>query len=226
VTSAGQPLKVITSPQTTFRRYAPDSIRFSDAKPGTFADLKVGDQVRVLGDKTADTVTAQAVVSGAFRNFAGTVVSVNAATSEITLTDLETKKPVTVKVNQDSLARKMPTQMAEMMAQTRNAASSDPSPARTTPPGATPVGAQAQAGTPRPGMGRSRDLGQMMERMPALTLAELKPGDALIVASTAGLDESRATAISILAGVEPLLTGPPSDRRLSGPWSLDINMAP
>ena len=76
------------------------------------------------------------------------------------------------------------------------------------------------------GPGGSRDLGQMLERMPDLNLSELKPGDALIVASTTGSDPSTATAIAVLAGVEPLLTGPPSDRRLSGPWSLDVNIAP
>ena len=70
------------------------------------------------------------------------------------------------------------------------------------------------------------DLGQMLERMPALNLSELKAGDAVIVASTVGSDTSKATAIAVLAGVEPLLTGPASDRRLSGPWNMDINIVP
>ena len=51
-TPAGQSVKVSTAPKTTFRRYAPESVRFSDAKPSSFSEMKVGDQVRVLGDKT------------------------------------------------------------------------------------------------------------------------------------------------------------------------------
>ena len=64
----------------------------------------------------------------------------------------------------------------------------------------------------------------MIERLPALQLSELKPGDAIIVASTAGVDPSRATAITLLAGVEPLLTAPrqQENRALGGQWNLDI----
>src|SRR3954453_12361972 len=69
--STGQTFTVKTTPKTTFRRYAPDSVRFNDAKPSSFAELKPGDQVRVLGDKSGDVVNAEMVVSGAFRNFAG-----------------------------------------------------------------------------------------------------------------------------------------------------------
>jgi hypothetical protein len=49
-----KPIVVATSGDTKFRRYAPDSIRFDDAKTGTFADLKAGDQLRALGTKSAD----------------------------------------------------------------------------------------------------------------------------------------------------------------------------
>jgi len=209
--STGQTFTVETTPKTTFRRYAPDSVRFNDAKPSSFAELKPGDQVRVLGDKSGDVVNAEMVVSGAFRNFAGTVVSVDAAAGEIKLTDLETKKPVVVKVNSDSMTRRMPPMMAQMMASRRSAEQS---------------GAPAIPGGGNRGPGGPRDFGQMLERMPALNVSELKAGDALIIASTAGSDTAKATAIAVVAGVEPLLTGPPADRRLSGPWNFDINIMP
>jgi hypothetical protein len=223
VTPSGQKINVSTTPKTTFRRYAAESVRFSDAKPSSFADMKIGDQVRVLGDKTGDTMVAEAIVSGAFRNFAGTVLSVDANAGEIKVTDLETKKPVTVKVNSDSLARRMPPMMAQMMAARRSAGATEGAPAAApTPPPANGVPGGGPAGM----RGGQRDIGQMLERMPALNLSELKPGDALIVAGTAGSDSSHATAIAVLAGVEPLLTGPASDRRLSGPWNFDINIVP
>jgi transcription antitermination factor NusG len=221
---AGQQTNVSTTPKTTFRRYAPESVRFSDAKPSSFADMKVGDQVRVLGDRQGDAITAEVIVSGAFRNFAGTVLSADKSAGEIRVTDLQTKKPVTVKIDSDSILRRMPPMMAQMMASRRNAAPSDRAPAAAPNP-APPkeVPASGPGGT----RGRGpRDIGQMLERMPVLDLSELKPGDALIVASTAGADPSRSTAIAVLAGVEPLLTGPAADGRLNGPWNFDIDIVP
>ena len=55
------------------------------------------------------------------------------------------------------------------------------------------------------GAGGGFDLQEMIERLPAAQLAELKPGDVLIVSSTVGQDPTRMTAITILAGAEPVL---------------------
>ena len=59
------------------RRYAPDSIKFSDAKPGTINEVKVGDQLRALGERSPDGArfTAEKVVTGSFRTVAGTVTA-------------------------------------------------------------------------------------------------------------------------------------------------------
>ena len=63
--------------------------------------------------------------------------------------------------------------------------------------------------------------------MPAFTISELKPGDAVIVASTVGSDPARVTAITLLAGVEPLLTRAAGDNRpVGGSWNFDINIVP
>jgi len=72
---------VTTDSKTVFRRYAPDSVRFADAKPSAFSDLAVGNSLRALGDKDADgaKIHAEEVVSGSFRNIAGSVISVDAA---------------------------------------------------------------------------------------------------------------------------------------------------
>jgi len=73
---------------------------------------------------------------------------------------------------------------------------------------------------------RGGDLSQMLERLPALKISELKPGDALIISSTAGATAGRVSAITILAGVEPILTAAPrSAGQINlGSWSLDMNM--
>lgn len=62
----------------------------------------------------------------------------------------------------------------------------------------------------------------MMERIPAITLADLKTGDALIISSTAGSDPTRVFAITAVAGVEPLLTASPSGPQsvLNGSWNF------
>ena len=62
---------------TVIRRYAPDSVKFDDAKPGTLDQIKPGDQLRARGTKNADgnELAAEEIVSGTFRNVAGVVVA-------------------------------------------------------------------------------------------------------------------------------------------------------
>src|SRR5262249_35955586 len=108
--ASGKPILVHVSQQTNLLRYAPDSVRFDDAKPGTLDQIKPGDQLRARGTKSADgsEFTASAIVSGRFRDIAGTVVSTDAVNKTITINDLTTKQPVVVKVSGDSQLRKLP----------------------------------------------------------------------------------------------------------------------
>jgi len=71
------------------------------------------------------------------------------------------------------------------------------------------------------GGGRGGDVGQMLDALPPLLLADLKAGDAIMVSTTQGTDPGRVTAITLLAGVEPLLTASPNATRdiMSG-WNL------
>src|SRR5262249_52787265 len=72
-----KPLIISSSESAKFRRYAPDSVKFADAKPSSFSELKVGDQLRAMGDKNADgsRLTAEQIVSGTFQTIGGTVTS-------------------------------------------------------------------------------------------------------------------------------------------------------
>ena len=67
------------------------------------------------------------------------------------------------------------------------------------------------------GGGGGFDVQEMIERLPQVQLAELKPGDVVIVSSTMGNDPTRATAITILAGAEPILMAMQSGPRQAGP---------
>jgi hypothetical protein len=62
----------------------------------------------------------------------------------------------------------------------------------------------------------------MLARLPNSTLVDLQKGDAVMIVSTQGSDSSPATAITLLAGVDPILTAAPnrSASSILSPWSL------
>ena len=239
-----KPVIVEMSEHVDFRRYAPDSIRFSDAKASSFAELKVGDQMRVLGDKNADgsRIKAESIVSGSFRNIAGVIKTMDASANQITLTDLVLHKPVTVVLSPETAMRRLPPFMAAMLARREGGgqggapaggasregtAQGIPGPPR--PDGAKPgAGAPAAENAQYPGGGMRRgnmDFQDMLERMPQIKLADLKVGDAVMLSSTSGTDGTRVTAINLLAGVEPLLTAAPKGGQdIFGQWNFDIGL--
>lgn len=210
-------IAVKTSPATAFLRYAPDSIKFSEAKRGTFDQIKKGDQLRARGDRSADgkEITAEEIVSGTFRNIAGTVTSVDAADGTINIMDLITRKPVQVKVTADSQLRKLTPPMAQGLARLLKGG----------PEGSAPPAAPSGAPAGRPG--GPPDLQRMLGRVPAVTLADLQKGDALMIVSTPGQGASPVSAITLLAGVEPVLTASPNASGaatlLSG-WNMSESM--
>jgi Cu/Ag efflux protein CusF len=237
---------IIEASSAGFRRYAADSIRFSDAKPSTFADLQVGDTIRALGDKNEDGTRfkAEELVSGSFETIAATVVSVNASTGELVVTDLKTKKPVTIQTNPNTMLRKLDERMAAGLARRMHpdAAAAGGAPggagasagasaganagegnAAARPPQGAP-GATGAAFGQRPGGGF--DLQQMLERSPQLNLADLKKGDALIISSSKAADGSSMTAFSLVAGVEPFLAAAPrtAGQVDLGAWSIGAGM--
>jgi hypothetical protein len=214
--------------ETRFLRYAPHSVKFSDAVAGSFSEVKTGDLLRARGTRSDDGThfTANEIISGSFRTAGGVITAIDPAKNEITINDVVTKKPLTIALSDTSILRKFPAEMAQRyaMAQAggmRPAGQQGQPGAPATPPagGQAPPG-NAQGGTPqqagqqagpgggRPGGGGGRDLDEMLERLPAITLAELKVGDAIAVSSIPGQEPNRVSAIKLLAGVEPFLNAP------------------
>jgi len=225
-----KPLIIAVGDKTTVSRYAPDSVKFADAKLGAVADIKPGDQVRALGVKSEDGThyAAEELVSGSFRNVAATVISIDPVAHVMKVTDLSTKKPLLVRVNSDSTMRKLPEMVAKMIAARAAGGAGGPGGAggAQRPQGTPPAAGGAARGAP-PGQGGHGDMQQMLERMPAMKLEDLKPGDAIIVSSTVGADPAEVTAITLVAGVEPILSAaPPGSQRamMLGSWNMDMNM--
>lgn len=62
-----------------------------------------------------------------------------------------------------------------------------------------------QAGGPRAFGGGNFDINEMIERLPAIPITDLKVGDMIGASSSVGDDPTRYKAIKLLAGVEPLV---------------------
>jgi len=219
---------------TIIRRYAPDSVKFDDAKPSSLQEIHPGDQLRARGEKSADglEMTAEEIVTGSFRNIAGTVNSVNANDGTVTVQDLLTKKPVVVKITSDSQLHQLPAEFAQRIAmRLKSSMAGDAASGATGNHAEAPSGSGAGRpsgmaggganGGQMAGMhqGGAPDFQQMLNRMPSVTLPDLHKGDAVLIVATEG-SASSSTAITLLSGVEPILQAAPSQAMMLTPWSL------
>jgi hypothetical protein len=260
--AATKNVTVNTSKSTVIRRYSPESVKFDDAKPGTLAEINPGDQLRARGTHSPDgaSLDAEEVVSGTFRNIAGTVSSTDPGQNTISVMDLITKKPLVVKITSDSQLRQLPAAFAQRIAMRLKGGSGDQQNGEP-PNGGSPSGGAAKSGMKAnspaeagsagaaggarsggyqgggypggggggySGGGANRsggppDFQQMLSRLPAVTLDDLHKGDAVMIVATEGSGTSSPTAITLLSGVEPILTASPNSGRAAtmlSPWNL------
>ncbi len=240
-----QTVTVKTNSATVLKRYAPGSVRFDEAVVAPISAIQPGDQARARGQKTTDTLTADEVVSGGFRNISGTITSIDPANSTLVVKDLVTKKQVTIRMGAETQMRRLPDRMAQFIAMrlkgqtpggygggAYGAGGARPQGAAAGS-GAAPVagsgtgnsagnngagnGTGGWQGGQRGAGGGTGDLSQALSRAPTIKLSELQKGEAVMLVSTLG--ESEVTAITLLAGVEPLLEAPASQDLLSN-WSM------
>jgi hypothetical protein len=190
-TMAGEVQAVVTvGEKTSFKRYAPDSVKFADAQDSKLADVGVGDQLRARGKKSEDglKVTADDVVFGTFLTRAGSITAVNAETGEVTVKDMASGKPLLVKVTADSQLKKMPdmSAMGGMMGGMMG---------RGGPPsGGAPSGGPPAGGGPG-----------MMGRGGAMDISQMLPGQTIVVSSTKGAKSDQITAIMLLSNADMLI---------------------
>ncbi len=208
-----QSTTIHTSPKTGFLRYSPDSVEFKDASKSSFAEIKPGDQLRARGARGADgsQLTADEVIAGTFRNIAGTVISVDAAQNTLMVQDLTTKKPVRIKITAQSQMHQLPPPVAMRIARMVKAPTTAAADTKT--PNADAAAAWRRPGGERPGgerPGGEPDLQQMLSRTPPVALADLKKGDAVMIVASPGANSAPGTAVTLISGVEPILTASPT----------------
>ena len=182
--SEGAKSFVITASSSRVRRYAPDSIKYSDAVPSSIKEVKVGDRLRALGDKSSDGThfTAEEIVFGSIRTIGGFITAIDATRGEIQINDIPTKQLLTVVINNDSVLRRLSPDIVKQL-------------------GEVPAANSADASAPA----RSAKLQQLIEKQPAGTIADLKVGDAILASSTMGATPSQVRAIVLATGVESFL---------------------
>ncbi len=232
VTAGGKKeVAVAVGKNAIIRRYAPGSVKFDDAKVSTVAEINPGDQLRARGVRGADGTSfmADEVVSGSFRNIAGTITAVDVGGGTITVSDLATKKPAVVKVSGDSQLRKLPPQMAQLIAaRLKGAAAAGgaatggaPAAGQGTPASGGSASGASGGGTGGQGRGGG-DLQQLLPRLPATPLGDFQKGEAVMIVATGEASDAQVTAITVLGGVEPLLQATSQEQASSllTPWSL------
>jgi len=234
-------IELTTSSHTDYERYNPENGKY---EASDLAAVKVGDQLRVLGQKNADSteIKAENIGTGSFKTLGVVVKTIDPATHQITGTETGSKTPITVALRADTELKKFTDVAAMMVARQLNPTYQQAGGGRGrggfgggdrggAAPGAG--GPPAEGGAPgggapgggRMGGGRGRggmDVGKIIEQQPAIQLTELKPGDPIIVLGANTKDPGRMVAITLVAGVEPILRAAPSNGAdpLAGSWNM------
>jgi hypothetical protein len=185
-----------------FRRYALESIKFSDARPSSFAELRPGDQLGALGEKNADgtALAAEEIISGGFRTVGGTVTSVSGDTGEVKIKLFGTGQPLTLVAGKNSVIRRIPAKVATLIAQRAvsiNAKKAD-----------------------------TEDSQEIIERLPTIPVSELKAGDVILTASAMGNDPTRLKAINVLAGIDGIINALQRAGALNSAQPLSTGLPP
>lgn len=225
VRGAGPPrdMTLDVSGAVEYQRYSPDSGKY---EPGALASIQAGDQVRVLGQKNADrtAIKVEAILSGSFKTLPVQIKSIDAGTGQILAIDLASKKPIAINIKPDTSMKKLDDATALQMARRLNPTFQG----GRGETAAAPEGGGAPAGRGGRGGGRNLDIGRVIEQQPAITLADLKPGDPIVVVGAISDDMSRIRAMTLVAGVDPILRAAPRNGPdpLGGNWNFGGDIAP
>ena len=115
--SEGPKSLIVATAGSQVRRYAPHSIKYSDATPSSINEMKVGDRFRALVNKTPDggRLIEEEIIFGSIRTVGGFVTAVDAGRGEIKINDIPSKQQVTIVVNNDSMLRRLSPQVLSQL---------------------------------------------------------------------------------------------------------------
>jgi hypothetical protein len=234
------------SGRVNYQRFSDVTLAYanSDAADG----VKVGDHLRVLGAKDADgsNIKVTDIAADAIRQIGATIKSIDPATGQIQATDTA-KKPVVIVVRPNTKVKRLDDPTALMIARIVNPSFQGGAGGRGAGRGAgggagggggaagdgggRGFGGQA-GGAPggsgfggRGGGGRGRgganQIQNLVDQQPDIKIADLKPGEPIIVSGPGSADSPNLTATMVLAGVDPILRAAPSTGAdpLGGGWS-------
>lgn len=228
------------SGKVDFTHYNPNTAKYESASASA---IKVGDQLRVLGEKAPDmsSIKATDVGSGSFKTLGILVKSIDPGANQIMGTEISSKRPITITLRPDTTLKKFSDMAAMMVARQLNPTYQQAGAGRGGRGGGAPgAGAPGAGGPPAEGgagMGRGpggggpggggrgrggMDIGKIIEQQPAIQLADLKPGDSIIVTGATASETTPLVAIALVAGVEPILRAAPSNGAdpLAGSWNM------
>jgi hypothetical protein len=244
---AGSPtpkeIAIDISGKVDFTHYNPDNGKY---EPASASVIKVGDQLRVLGEKSADSSSIKAtdVGAGSFKTIGFQVKTIDAAANQISGIELSSKKPMTITLRTDTSLKKFSDMGAMMVARQINPSYQQAGGGRGArgggAPGGAPGGGAPGGGAPGEGgmagagggMGRGpggggrgrggMDIGKIIEQQPSIQLGDLKANDSIIVTGATGNDVNKLVAIALVAGVEPILRAAPNNGAdpLAGSWNM------
>ena len=236
---ANRSIAIHVAKDTILRRYAPDSVKFEDAKPASIDQIKTGDQLNARGTRSpgGSEVQAEEVVSGTFRYIEGTIKTIDSANNTMTVQDVISKSAVVVRISPDSQMWKLPAEMAQRIAIFLKGGASGGSGDQSGANGQAQITRSGQGSAPGAGGAQSQtgrgpggaaggngpsNLQRMLSRLPSIKLADLQKGDAVVVLTSASGKSDVVTASKLLAGVEVILTAAPSRSAASllSPWAL------
>jgi hypothetical protein len=235
---AGSPapkeIAIDVSGRVEYTHYNPENGKY---EPGALADVKVGNQVRVLGEKNADSTQIKAtdLGTGLFKTIGLQIKTIDTASNSITGTETGSKTMVTIALRSDTSLKKFNDMSAMMVARQLNPTYQQAG-GRGQRGGGDGAGGgrgagggdAAAAGGPGGGRGmgggrgRNMDIGKIIEQQPAIQLSELKAGDAIIVTGAIAKDSAKLYAIALVAGVEQILRAAPNNGAdpLAGSWNM------
>ena len=213
-------------------RYSDDSVRFVDAKPASLADVHIGDQMRILGEKdeAAGTARASRIIFGSFRTLGGEITLIDLDKSQITIRDVQTRKTLVLLVASTANIRRMPT-MGNGRSGTMMGRPGGPGAAAFGPGGPQLAGPGNPSGPPNGPVGpgaagqRRPDIQQMLDRLPAVTISDLKTGDAVVLSAGRTSGPQPWPVVSLVSGMDFLLRASATQvNQAIGNWNMDLPM--